>query len=292
MTDFSISDSVSKTFLAGWSIISGVLSLLGNMFVIVASKRYNAIKLDRVSIVLLENLAVADIGTSLFTILPRVSDILIYDSSTNATLNTLQRKIIIVPSFIFLSISWILYPSLNCCKLFSLIYPLRARNLRFKHGYKIVLTIWSFFILLYSALRITEWIIDNELFFYLASIRISTIATPLLLLLTIVSTIALLLTVHKARGLGKKGAISISLVSAVYCVCYTPMCVILTFTSINGPGKFSPNLGVAFINFHSISSFSNPIIYYFTLRSFKEYTDTMFRRCFRSTSAANSNNGN
>ena len=291
MADYSISDIVSKTFLAGWCIISGVLSLLGNMFVIFASKHGKAIKLDRVSIVLLENLAVADIGTSLFTILPRVSEILIYDSSPNAIANTLQRKIIIVPSFTFLSISWILYPFLNCCKLFSLVYPLRARNLRFKHGYKIVAVIWSFFILLYSALRIIEWITDNELFFYLASIKISSIATPLLLLITIVSTIALLLTVHKARGLGKKGAISISLVSAVYCISYTPMCVMLTYTAINGPGKFLI-LGVASFYFYLISCFSNPIIYYFTLRSFKEYTNTMLRRCFRSTSAANSDNGN
>ena len=70
MAECSISDSVSKNFLAGWCIISGVLSLLGNIFVIFASKRYNAIKLDRVSIVVLENLAAADIGTSLFKIFP------------------------------------------------------------------------------------------------------------------------------------------------------------------------------------------------------------------------------
>ena len=203
-------------------------------------------------------------------------------------MKTLLYKITDGPGNICVSTSCILYPVLNCFKLFSLVYPLRARNLRYRDGYKIVAVIWSYTTLIYSA----HWIVDGQTF-YVVTTKMAVIGVSLLLLLTIVSTIALLLTVHKARGLGRKGVISISLVSAVYCVCYTPMGVNTFFQSIYDIGKQLPfRVQVGIISFYYTSCFSNPIVYYFTLRSFKEYTDMMFRRCFTRTSAASARSGN
>ena len=51
-----------------WGCLAFVVSIVGNTVVLVASVRHKAIKLDRISIVLLENLAVADIGLSLIHI--------------------------------------------------------------------------------------------------------------------------------------------------------------------------------------------------------------------------------
>ena len=115
-------DIFSRIFLNGWGIISVVLSLLGNTFVLVASKHGKAIKLDRVSIVLLENLAVADIGTSLFAILPYLIllNILNYGNGYSAYVQTLGSKIKLFFSLIFMSAGISLISFLNCCKLFSL----------------------------------------------------------------------------------------------------------------------------------------------------------------------------
>ena len=133
-----------------------------------------------------------------------------------------------------------------------------------------------------------HWIVDSGTF-YIVSTKMAVIGVSLLLLITIATTIALLLTVHKARGLGKKGVISICLVSAVYSVCYTPIGVNNVFLSINEIGKGLPvRVQVGIISFYYTSCFSNPIIYYFTLRSFKEYTNMIFRRCFKRTSVATS----
>ena len=133
-----------------------------------------------------------------------------------------------------------------------------------------------------------NWIVDSDTFLVVTT-KMGVVGVSLLLLITIASTIALLLTVHKARGIGKKGAMSICLVSAVYSVCYTPMGVNNVFLSINEIGKGLPvRVQVGIISFYYISCFSNSIIYYFTLRSFKEYTNTTFRRCFTRTSVATS----
>ena len=125
-------DSVSRIFLVGWNVISVLLSLLGNTFVLVASKHGKAVKLDRVSIVLLENLAVSDIGISLFTILPPLFWLYILNpGSCYATyVTTWLSKITIVPAWTFMTTGILLLPFLNCCKLFSLLFPLRARTWR------------------------------------------------------------------------------------------------------------------------------------------------------------------
>ena len=114
-------------------------------------------------------------------------------------------------------------------------------------------------------------------------LAISTAGTSLLLLVVLVSTLGLLIKVHKARGLRKKGVFSIILVSVVFFVGYTPLFISNLVDSIRGIGigEISPAGlgGLITFNLYYINCFSNPLIYYFTLSSFKEYVHKIFQSC-------------
>ena len=229
-SDMSI---VSRIFLTSWSITSVLLSLLGNTFVLVASKHGKAIKLDRVSIVLLENLAFADIGTSLTSMLPPFLWLFILNpgSGYSAYVKTWLSRITMVPSLIFMSAGTSLVSFLNCCKLFSLLFPLRARTWRYRDGYKIAAVVWT----ILTLTTFISWMASQG-FGYAVVMAISATGISLLLLVVLTSTIGLLLKVHKARGLKKEGVFSIVLVSAVFFVCFTPMFISNVLDSINEVG--------------------------------------------------------
>ena len=263
-----------------------VLSLLGNTFVLVASKHGKAIKLDRVSIVLLENLAVADIGTSLFAILPYLIglNILNYGNGYSAYVQTLGSKIKLFFSLIFMSAGISLISFLNCCKLFSLLFPLRARTWRYRDGYKIVAMVW----ISLNLTALASLYLDFTVF-----LAMTVTGTLLLLLVVLISTFGLLLKVHKARGLRKQGVFSIILVSAVFFVSYTPMSISQILDAINEARMSDlPFRRLVTFNLYYISCFSNPLIYYFTLKSFKEYVHMIFKQCvynFKCTASVHSN---
>ena len=280
MEDFEISDLdiVSKMFLIWWNFISVLLSLLGNTFVLVASKHGRAIKLDRVSIVLLENLAFADIGTAMLVILAPLLWLCTLNpgSSFSAYSNSLFYKIIVVPSHICMAAGISLISFLNCFKLFALLFPLRARTWRYRDGYKIVAMVWIILTLTSSG----NWIAGqlSSSFFFASSVA----GTLLLLIVVLTSTFGLLFKVHKARGLAKQGVFSIILVSSVFFVCYTPLSISNLLDSINGIGTEQITLSKSItINIYIISCFSNPLIYYLTFHSFKKYTDIVFRKYFK-----------
>ena len=247
---------------------------------LVASKHGRAIKLDRVSIVLLENLAVADIGTSLFAIIPITLWFFILNpgGSVSAYLNTLLSEIIVLPSHIFVAAGISLTSFLNCSKLLSLLFPLRARTWRYRDGYKIVVKIWIIITLTSSA----NWIANASQHSFTTFFAISAAVFLLLLIVVIASTVGLLFKVHEARGLRRQGVFSIILVSVVFFVCYTPMSIYNLLESFKATGIIKKTLSKLIINnIFVISCFSNPLIYYLTLQSFKEYTDMVFRKCLK-----------
>ena len=64
-------DSV-RYILILWCAVSTILSLLGNTIVLIASRKYDAFKLDKYSIRLIDNLAAADLGYTITDIIPTI----------------------------------------------------------------------------------------------------------------------------------------------------------------------------------------------------------------------------
>ena len=250
-----------------WSTLTVLLSVIGNVLVLVASIRHKTLRLDRISIVILENLAVADLAFSLFYTAPNTVYNLMYGYDPATFEETLLFKIIAIPGSISVGVSCLLFPILNTCKLVSLIFPLRVRNFRFRDGYKIVTFVWTLefgygMVLGLNALinPSMEWMIA------------SAIGLALLLLYLLGTTLSLVFTVHKLRGLQTRGFFSIILVSAMFWMCYVPLWVTnLPTANLRG----NKALRRASENIYVISSFSNPLVYYLTIRSFKEYVNRL-----------------
>ena len=63
----------SAPLLITWSLLTAIVSLVGNYFVLVGTIQHNAIRLDKLSLVLIKNLAVSDLFNTVFVVLPGVS---------------------------------------------------------------------------------------------------------------------------------------------------------------------------------------------------------------------------
>ena len=167
-------------------------------------------------------------------------------------------------------------PVLNFCKLLTLLFPFRARNYSYRDGYKIAATIWSSecaFAILYVSMS-TFYQGEN-----LSIPIITSVSLGLLLLFLFATTLALLFTVHKARGLRTKGFFSIILVSVVFFVCYFPVWLKDMPVKIFENMKVTiPSWNRALENIYLITCFSNPLLYYFTIRSFRDYVNKIFTR--------------
>ena len=63
-------DNTPRLLLLFWSIVSSLLSVTGNSTVLIASLKYNALKLDTVSVTFIRCIAVADLCYTVVSILP------------------------------------------------------------------------------------------------------------------------------------------------------------------------------------------------------------------------------
>ena len=62
--------SPEKWLLASWNLCSALISTAGNITVLLATLKYSSIKLDAVSVILITNTALADLGFTFTCIIP------------------------------------------------------------------------------------------------------------------------------------------------------------------------------------------------------------------------------
>ena len=65
--------SYSPSLLILWSVITASTSVVGNSVVLVGALRHNAIRCDRLSLVLIKNLAVSDIVNTFIVVIPGIA---------------------------------------------------------------------------------------------------------------------------------------------------------------------------------------------------------------------------
>ena len=121
-----------------WGQISFLLGVLGNIFTLYATTAHNAIKLDKMSIWIIKNLAVADICNCFLVILP----ILLYQYGKISQLQMYGERfndILACYRYIFFIANFILANNLSLNKLLRCLCPLR--NLVPTRRQKIVVTI-------------------------------------------------------------------------------------------------------------------------------------------------------
>ena len=116
-------------FQIAWGQISFILGVLGNMFVLYAATVHEAIKLDKMSIWIIINLAIADVGNCVMFILPiliiqygKLDGVLVFGNG-----NTFYY---VLGSYMhsFFVANIVLINTLSFNKLLRCVYPLRTLN--------------------------------------------------------------------------------------------------------------------------------------------------------------------
>ena len=276
------SSDTTQHLIIAWSIFSFLAAIIGNILLLIASLRHKVLRLERISVVLLENLSVSDIGVALFAILPDIILKLRRLNNSQLEQNPIVEKVLVYPATVCIGITALLLPVLNLCKLLTLQFPFRARNYSHRDGYKIAAAIWI--VECAFVVGCVKWSNFYSQFTLSFKIMNSAILGSLLMFL-LATTLALLLIVQKARGLQTKGFFSIILVSVVFFVCYFPVWLsrlpVSSLQNIAIDSTWNEVIG----NIYLITCFSNPLLYYFTIQSFKDYVNTLFSRFPRSNNS-------
>ena len=277
---------VARYSLITWCTVVLILGISGNI-IIILSTRYKAIRLDKISMVLITNIAVSDLGTTLFAVHPTLISLVWNDWPYGSTLCYLLHYLQ-VPSFVA---AVLLICALHISKLTTLVYPLRALGRSNRCAYQISVLIWFLTAILPAAQLIVDRhdvYFDKKLFRCVYSFSnplwkrllpaISLTLGVIPNLTVVFTTIALLIVVKRATGRTNiQGVLTALYIGSAYIVACLP---VILYTSIY-KGVLSYRMsqdGAAFIELHVFmfayfSVFTNAMlnffVYYVSVESFK-----------------------
>ena len=265
--------------LIAWSVIAGTMLLIGNFIVLVADLKYHAIKLDKISVALMRNLAVADIGFTVFWIFLGIGTLI----KEKCVYGDPYSVVIEILSFVCGGADMTLICALNISKLLTLMFPLQARLRTSRTGHIIASVIWVFWIVYhggytlfadnYSAVFV-QYVLQCGASFQFNELRNNLLGgiMSLLTLILTVTTLWLLFYIGKVRGLQSQIVLTVVTVSTVYFLSYLPI-MIATPLDVSIANEWS-----WWLYYKRFSSYimytnyaANPVIYFYTIRSFGEF---------------------
>jgi len=277
---------MAHTSIIVWTLVASLTSLFGNTAVLVSSIKYNAIHLDRVSVVVIQNLAVADLCYSIYSMLT-----LGYLTEGMQVYGAVPCYVISMLSYLFVSVDTTLVCVLNISKLTILMFPLQTRTRSFRCGRILVGCVWALCgICVVSLILLSSVPVKLQVLFRAGINKCGSALPPparmlmmvfammftlLPSLLIFLTTIWLLCYVRRVRGLQRQGVITLLLISTLFCFANAPSGSYYFFKgALTNEDKasdwfqiyFSFSMYVLYINYAC-----NPIIYLFTIRSYRRF---------------------
>ena len=273
-----------RYFLIVWCVATVVLCLCGNSIVLLATRRFKAIKLDEISVALIDNLSAADIGYTIVGVMPTIGAIVERRWVYGHTMCIVNKFL----TNVFFNMTILLVVLLNASKLSCLLFPFHTTLRTTRNAIILTVTVWTGVISysLFSTLAS-----DPDVYFDTVSfqcwvnfgnrIPFGTILVGWMIFtdFVIVGTTVWLLVMVKRITEGTivtKGGIAVIMVSTIFTIANLPAAVVMALKMIDSI-HWSPVVE-AFCNIFStyiyyISNFSNPIIYYFSIKSFRQFID-------------------
>ena len=272
--------------MATWSTIIVITSTTGNIIVLLATIKYNAIKLDDISVVLIRNIAIADLGVALYiaSTLPGI-----------ITKHNLYSDLFCIFSktwfYACLSAEVILLAALSISKLMWILRPLQSLSRSKKNGRIIASLIWLLMICLTAGTTLyRESTKENWTEFHSAvyqcsrenydknsNIMFNVIVMVFNIVPQLVITVAtvwLLCLVSKAGVVHKQGLITILLVCALFFLSHAPYGFIYQILKKFLDGSSSSWFSVLYRWSYYIvylNYAANPFIYFASIDSFNRF---------------------
>ena len=282
------SSAITINVIFLWTVAHLLLCLVGNIIVLISTAKFRAIRLDPVSVALIQHLAIADVSY-------------MFSHAALALPGYVAKKWILggfmcgactVMTYVFAITSMYLICLLNLNKMLTLKYPLKSILKRRRTGHILAACVW-----IWGAATVTiTWLITIWKFEFRLNILhclelsehedikqliISTV-TMIPIGIIVITTLWLMRFVHRARGLQVQGAVPLVLVSIIFIVSWLPYGLynaVIAFLPDDDIVKYARVLATTdvisvFIMYFNFSS--NPVIYYFSVKSFKEFVYRMF----------------
>ncbi|XP_063675857.1 C-X-C chemokine receptor type 1-like [Bolinopsis microptera] len=158
LLEYEEKTKAERYILIGWCVLVLVMNLAGNSIILLSTIRYRAIRLDRVSVLLIKNIAVSDILLAVFAVHPTLVS-LIWDKWPYGTF--LCSMFASLGNLCAIS-GILLVCAMHISKLLSLLYPLHSIGRTTRSGHRISISIW----LLSAVSPITNIIVDKQSFYF------------------------------------------------------------------------------------------------------------------------------
>ena len=301
--DYRIRSNAERYFWAAYLTFVLVSSLLGDTIILVASTRYNALRLNKCIVAVLQHIAVCDLVACFGYVLPTLISLI----ANQWVLGDVIAHIHLYLDYYSCQTTNCLTCALVCCKLLLLKFPFRTRTWTKRRAHALCASIWIF-ANIYPILR---FILDkNGLVFSYISYNINfglssnssiaerivaysfNVITEDIPTLTVVITICLtLLHLLKSRRLTKRsggrlrwqGMATVIATASVYCIPIIPHRVsyyIAITVSQRSLRESSVNRILELLT--KLNIMSNFYIYSLTVASFREFirSQVMLWGCF------------
>ena len=288
---YAINDGAERSILLLWSVTVLVASLTGDSIILVATIKYKAIKLHKVTVDVIKHLAICDLLQTLFRVLP-VTLALITDSwITGEVLCHVEDNI----NYFCTGLTMILTCTMSTLKLLLVKYPLRTRSSQL--GNKVCVFVWVLMLAGYTPILAVNMIYLRETLYFsywdyncnyddsstTGSVPawyqwycvICYFSVNIVSYTTLVVTSILLLVIAKktagrhGEGLRWEGVSVVLVTVGVFLVSYLPW-VVVTGTWILGV-QYHHKTWRAMYHLQYLNIMANFFVYALTVRSFREF---------------------
>ena len=271
--------------LKAYLILLIIVSVLGNTLVLYGSYRYNAIKMDEVSLILLQNLAIADLMLVCLWEVPSLITLMYKRWILGQIVCFVTGFIVFIPGSSEIQILTVI----SLYKVLSLVRPLRVCAITRTHARRCVTLIWAssaFTAMTGLAMKhyayfdpfwlncATSMLVDPSQF--IVNIIFVTLVSMLPLLIIVGSNIIILYVSshysakHGGSALPSKNAlITVTLVSSMFVIAMLPVTVRTWLQIVQG--EITASFFVLQGQIYYISMMCNPVIYTFTNVRFRGF---------------------
>ena len=286
----TLSTPVVYTLLT-WSLGNLLLSLAGNTLVLVSSIKYSAIKLDEVSVALIQHISIADAAYLIFRAGLGIPGLITRQWHLGQGMCDVSTFL----TYTLAATSVHLICILNINKLLALKYPLKSILRQRRTGHILAACVW---IVIIATVAITWWLTDWSCHFRSNILnclesaqreRLKQVIFAIYIIgpmfVIVITTVLLMRLVHTARGLRVKGIITLISVSVVLLVAWLPYGIYNGVMAFLSDETIRRNVHTcAIVDTISVyllyANYScNPLIYYRSVKSFNKFVkEAVFQR--------------
>ena len=274
------------------------LTVIGDTVILLATIRYKAIKLHRVTVVIIQHIAVCDLLLILLKVFPAIVTGIADRWVFGEFLGHLQECLYPMILGMILLLTFVM----STTKLLILLYPFRSRTWSTRRGHLVCVAIWLYQLLIESPLMFAKLHYLKDTLYYDFSYYVSsydyrsaempgismylgiysTIFPSVLFLATLIASILILVRAKKAAGrhaesLRWEGISTVLASVVVFYIPYLPLYFIFTFHNVYEKHAVSVTYIRIFSSLSLINIPANFFIYCCTVGSFRTFLNTKIR---------------